>query len=454
MPSRSRALIAPVYLLACLILGGSAQGIWENMLLQLAGIGIIAWAALDRYGEPLPVRARQLLYLALAVMIIVLVQLIPLPAGTWSHLGPRQRIAEGFRALGLAIPPEPLSLDPASGLNSLLGVIPPLAVVCAMVRLRAYRPQWVAIALVAGTVTGIALGALQVASSSAELSPWYLYEETSVGKAVGFFANADHMATLLVVTIPFLAALVAAARKASMQRYSAAVAVSAGLGLLILVGLALNGSLAAYGLAFPVIAASLLIVVPAASRLRLWIVALAALLVIGAVTALETTAIGSSKLGDHASSSVQSRADLLATTSRATADFIPFGSGLGSFARVYPLYENPGQVTAIYVVHAHNDFVELALELGLAGILLELLFIAWWSVAVWRAWTTAEAGPFERAATIASGAILVHSLVDFPLRTAAIAACFGMCLALLADRRSAPVKEKAQLRRTRHREIR
>ena len=46
--------------------------------------------------------------------------------------------------------------------------------------------------------------------------------------------------------------------------------------------------------------------------------------------------------------------------------------------------------------------------------------------------------------------MLIHSFVDFPLRTAAIAAVFGMCLALLADSRGAPPKEKAELRGRRH----
>jgi hypothetical protein len=47
----------------------------------------------------------------------------------------------------------------------------------------------------------------------------------------------------------------------------------------------------------------------------------------------------------------------------------------------------------------------------------------------------------------------VHSLVDFPLRTAAIATSFAMCLALLSDSRAAPPKEKAALRRSKHREF-
>jgi len=454
MASRARAIVAPAYLFACLVLGGSAQGIWPIMLLQLGGVAMIAWAAWDKGEGPVARPAKQLLALAMLSIVVVLLQLVPLPSGLWSHLGPRARIAQDFAALGMQVPAEPLSLTPASGLSALLGIIPPLALFCAMVRLKAYRPRWMAIALVAGTVAGIGLGALQAASSNAERSPWYLYPETNLGRAVGFFANANHMGILLVATIPFLAAIVASAKSRSMQRYSAVVAVTAGLGIVVLVGLALNGSLAGYGLAVPALAASALIILPPASRLRLWVVVLAALLVVGVVTALETSAIGASKIGEHSATSVQSRSDILATTSRAIGDFMPFGSGLGSFQSVYPLYERPDQVTVTFVVHAHNDYAELILELGLAGVILILLFLAWWGIAVWRVWRTAEASPFARAAAIASAAVLVHSLVDFPMRTEAIAALFGMCLALLADSRAAPPKEEKALRRGRHREIR
>ena len=450
MLSRARVAVAPAYLFACLILGGSAQGIWQNMILQLAGVAIIAWAAMAKSDEPLSRAARQLLWLAAVAIAVVTLQMVPLPPSVWTRLGGRGVVAEGFRALGLSAPPEPLSLTPAATLNSLLGIIPPLAVICAMVRLKAYRAKWLTVALIAGTLAGIGLGALQVAAGNPLDSPLYLYEDTNWGKAVGFFANADHMATLLVVTIPFLAALIAAGKSSGMQRFSAIVAVVAGIAVLVVVGLALNGSLAGYGLALPVIVASVLIIVPPGSRLRLWVIALAAVLVIGSVAALESTAIGSSQIGVHATSSAQSRRDIAATTSRAVGDFMPFGSGLGSFRSVYALYEQPQQVTDVYVVHAHNDYLEIALELGLAGVILVLLFLAWWTAAVWRAWRTAEAGPFARAAAIASAAVLVHSIVDFPLRTAAIAACFAMCAALLADSRAAPPKEKAQLRRKRH----
>jgi O-antigen ligase len=419
-------------------------------MLQLAGLAIIAWAAANGGDSRLTPGTRQLLLIAMLAILVVALQLMPLPPEVWSRLGPRQNIAAGFDTLDLPRPLEPLSLNPASGLNSLLGVIPPLAIFCAMVRLRAYRPIWLAAALVVGTMAGVALGAVQVASSSAEPSQWYLYRQTNPGKGVGFFANADHMATLLVMTIPFLAAIVVAAKSRNKQRYSAIVSVVVALAIIILVGVVLNGSLAGYGLTLPVIAASAAIFMPRSSRMRPWIFSLAALLVVGSVAALESTAIGDTSIGAHATNAVQSRVEILSTTLRAIRDFLPFGSGFGSFHKVYPLYESWNQVTPTYVIHVHNDYAEIALELGLAGIVLIVLFLAWWAFAVMRVWRTAEAGPFARAAAIASAAVLVHSLVDFPLRTAAIAACFAMCLALLADSRAAQPKEKGELRSTRH----
>ncbi|HEX5238299.1 MAG TPA: O-antigen ligase family protein [Sphingomicrobium sp.] len=450
MHSRARQAVAPVYLFACLILGGSAQGIWQNMVLQLAGVAIIGWAAASSPAGGVAAPARHLLMIAALAIAVVGVELIPLPISLWAELGARKALAQQYGTLGIHPSALPLSLNPYGSLDSLLGVIPPLAMVCAMVRLKTYRPAWLAIALLAGTVAGILLGALQVASSHATEPPWYLYEETNIGTAVGFFANVNHMATLLVISLPFLAAIAATSRTGNVQRYSAVIALTAGGALLIVVGLALNGSLAGYGLALPVLAASALIVLRPNSRLRIWAVVTAALLLVGAVTALETTSIGGSRIGEDATTSVQSREAILSTTAEALKDFFPFGSGLGSFRSVYHLYEKPTEVTDTYVIHAHNDYVELALETGVAGLIVLALFLVWWAAAVWRVWRTAEAGPFARAASIASAAVLVHSLVDFPLRTAAISACFGMCAAFLGDRRAPRAAEASDLRPTRH----
>jgi len=447
VPSLVKSSVAPAYLLACLILGGSAQGIWQNTLLQLAGLGIIAWAAATG-DEPLPKSAQALMLILIAAFVVVVLQLIPLPTSLWAH-GLRMRIAEGYSLLGRPVPSLPLSLTPYASLSTLLAIIPPLAVFCAILRLGAFRASWLAAALLAGAVAGITLGALQVVAPGAA-SPWYLYHETNRGVAVGFFANANHMADLLVCGLPFIAALAAGGRSRNIQRYSALLIILAGAALLLVVGIALNGSLAGYTLAVPAIAASILIVAPAQRSVRLPVAIIAGLALVAAVAAMASTSIGSSRIGQEASGSVESRQEILKTTGRAIRDTMPFGSGLGSFVKVYPLYESADHVTPEYVVHAHNDYAELTLELGLAGVLLIGVFLAWWTAAARAGWRTGGGGPYARAASIASAVILVHSVVDFPLRTAAISATFAMCLALLINRRPAQRQDPADLRPARH----
>lgn len=436
-----------MYLFVCLILGGSAQGVWQNMVLQLVGIAIIAWAVASPADEPMTLPAKRLLFLSIAGIAIVAAQLVPLPPGIWNH-GARERIADGFAILGQRLPALPLSLTPYESLSTLLCLIPPLALFCAIVR-KAYRPIWLAVALLGGSIAGILLGALQV-SSPGENSPWYLYPETSHGFGVGFFANANHMASLLVVSLPFVAALAASGTSSPVQRRSAVLTVLAAVAVVLVVGIFLNGSLAGYALALPVIAASALILLRSRSPFRKVLVAVGALSILAALGALATSSIGGTSIGQSAATSVQSREQILATTSKAIADYMPFGSGLGSFLRVYRTYESPDSVWSEYVIHAHNDYAELALELGVPGIILMLLFLFWWGTAVINVWRTGRAGPFGRAASIASAAVLVHSLVDFPLRTAAISACFAMCIALLTEPRQPEPTEPGDLRPTRH----
>jgi O-antigen ligase len=134
---------------------------------------------------------------------------------------------------------------------------------------------------------------------------------------------------------------------------------------------------------------------------------------------------------DQAASATGARSQLWATTGQAIKDSFPFGTGLGSVQSVYHRYEKPDQVTKSYVNHAHNDYLELALELGLGGILLMVGFLTWWGIVATRIWVSSYGSPFGRAATIATAAILVHSFVDFPLRTGAISAIFGACIGLM-----------------------
>ena len=88
MLSRGRSFVAPAYLFACLVLGGSVQGIWQNMMLQLAGVAIIAWAAMNAGGGAGTAGEAAAGYRDRDNCASIAIQLIPLPASLWSHLGP------------------------------------------------------------------------------------------------------------------------------------------------------------------------------------------------------------------------------------------------------------------------------------------------------------------------------------------------------------------------------
>ena len=116
MASRMREAVVPAYLLLCLLLGGSVQGVWFNMILQLVGLAIVAWAALGSDERPLIQPAWNLLLLILLGLAVIALQLVPLPASIWPHLGGRERLAAGFSILGVSTPPVGISLAPHGGI--------------------------------------------------------------------------------------------------------------------------------------------------------------------------------------------------------------------------------------------------------------------------------------------------------------------------------------------------
>lgn len=430
--SASRAII-PVYLAIALCLGGaSAAGLESNMLLQLLAIPLLVWGLMASSEAPLTPPSRQLLALLVGLLSVLVVQLIPLPPAIWANLPGRERVIEGRAMLGLALPWMPLSLNPMRTLSSLLWLLPAIAVLVATVRVNRARPAAIAWVIVGITLISVAIGALQSASS--EGSPWYFYRITNSGVGTGFFANANHMATLFLVSVPFLAALFLEMKRRRSGRGSSAVAIAFAIALLIIfVGLALNRSLAGIGLAVPVLAASALLLLARKKALSGWWVGLLALLVLASAAAVFTAPFGNNLTSQGAADSDDSRFTSFRIGLRASADFMPAGSGVGTFGEIYPMYEDPAAVTPFFMNHVHGDYIEVALETGVLGLLLILLFLLWWTrrtIAIWRA---DQPNHFVRAATIASGAMLAHSLVDYPLRTAALSALFALCCALMAE---------------------
>lgn len=444
---RVRQFVVPAYLGLCLMLGGSAQGVLGNLLLQLGAVALLAWAALTRTPSVLTDHARFLRWLGAAAVLLVALQLLPLPPTLWTVLPGREPLAGGYRLLGRELPWLPWSLTPYDTIASGLGLLPPLAVLAGVLRLGAYRARYLALAIVLGTIAGVLLGAVQVSSRSA-----YLYSFTSRGQAAGFFANANYMGTLLLAAVPFALALlgkVRAGRGHLWRRRLGVYSVLGGAIAMLLLGLALNRSMAAMLLSVPVLLASGALLAGPDSRVRLALVGAA--LLAGVLGSIALASMPGLARGE-AAVSVSTRQDIYARSLQIAGDMFPAGAGLGAFARVYPSYENPDAVDWVYVNHVHNDYLEVVLEAGLPGALLVLAFLYWWVRRSVQIWHSPVSGGFAKAATVASGAILAHSAVDFPIRTAAIAAVFAAAVALMAEPRvrRTPEREGVRTRPARH----
>ena len=124
-----------------------------------------------------------------------------------------------------------------------------------------------------------------------------------------------------------------------------------------------------------------------------------------------------------------SRRDFLVNGLHILRDFAPLGTGLGSFTQIYRWYENPALAGLTFVNHAHDDWLELLIEGGVLAVMPLVAFFAWlrarW-LAEWR-----HGGAVRQVAPLCIAIEMAHSLVDYPLRTAALAGLFAVCCAMI-----------------------
>ena len=112
-------------------------------------------------------------------------------------------------------------------------------------------------------------------------------------------------------------------------------------------------------------------------------------------------------------------------------DFPLFGTGLGTFAFVYPLYEE--EAIPARLSHAHNDYLEYFSELGIIGFALlmgGILFLLVRSVIAWRVRHHPQVKGLALGGIIAIIIILIHSITDFNLHIPANKLLFSVVLSL------------------------
>jgi O-antigen ligase len=435
-----RHWLAASWLWLCLILGGASQGgMIANLLLQ-AGAALFFAAWLWRGGrQRLGESERIPLALVVAAMAWIAIMFVPLPPTIWQILPGRDFVADGYKLLGMDLPWLSMAMAPERAVRSFLGLLAPLAAFFLVRRMDGFDLRRMIAGIVAIAAASAALGLIQQATG--ENSVLRFYSPTNRDVPVGMFANSNHLAVFLGCCLPLAAAWVATAkpeRKPKRNHLIALSVLAAFLALTLIVGRSLAG------LAFLILAsigaAHILWGRFASGRAKTAFLAgilIAAILAVGSLTAIGSGAIGS-KFEDVPNS----RGTMTPVTIEAGNSLAPIGGGLGSFTPIYAMHQPDRYTSTIWVNHAHNDYAEIWLELGLPGIIMVLLFLAWFAQQGWGLWQRRDDPEtlIAQAAWMAGALLLLHSMVDYPLRTAALAAFFAAMVALVCGPTNPPKK--------------
>lgn len=429
----SRAYLLPVaYVTFIIVLGGGSRS--DIMTLPLLrGVAVAAlvvilatarWNDIRRY----PVLA----FLGAASLILAGLHLLPLPPALWQALPGHDLIARIDTALATQGTWRPLSIAPPQTSNALFALTVPFSVLVLLMRYpRPDREALVAPLILLGVLSGL-IGLLQIAGGPS--SRFYFYDITNIGSPVGLFSNRNHQAVFIATMFPMLAVWGSRAttslQHARFRMTIAAVGAALLLPLLLVLGsrgglaiglMGIGGAALLFkrpqnrlaprrtgGRNFPLIPISLSVM---------------AIAVLGLVTILSSRAESLSRLMGN-----DEVEELRILTFRPVleliAEYMPFGSGLGTFVEAFQRDEPAFMLQPTYFNHAHDDFLELAVTGGLPAIALIALGLIWAARQSLRAWRKSPTGQPDRLARLGSVIVAIlasASVVDYPLRTPALA---------------------------------
>ena len=403
--------------------GGVAYGL-ANLMVQLTALALIAGgreACLQFWREaPLVLKL-----LIAATLLLPIIMLVPMPIELWQDLPGRGLAGETLTLLGVNNW-RAASLDPARTMVALTGLITPLALLAighTVARRRLVQLGWGVVAL---GIANFMLGVPQVLS---EGQVALLYPENPMpGVLFGTFANRNSTGLFLVACLTLALLL----PSLSPERWFSGMRVA--LAFLLALAAILTGSRSAMALmAVPLVLAALRrlsqspVRLPSRSTLWLGFGALA----LTAVTAFVVLpGSRAERAFDRFAQVEDARSYIWEDTTFAAQRYWPLGAGMGTFDEVFQADESLENLTERKPGRAHNDYLEVAVEAGLPG----LLMIAGWLLLIF--WLSIKArGSPDRWIAWSGSAILIsiaaQSAVDYPLRNQAILAVAAFALLLL-----------------------
>ncbi len=437
--SRTAILLPAILLVSAVVIGGQADALpWTDMLLQLlaviVGVGIVS-RKIERDGERLRTLSHVYIVLLFAIGFL---HLVPIPWSLWSSLNPSDQARQVLTELDIASGWRSYTLDPHGAFTYLLVLLPPVAMFLAVSRMGMNdRVKMIGIVVLLAVISAL-LGLMQFASDTRNL---YFYDVTHLGYSVGFFANRNHHTDLLIVGLLLGSALFLGPLHARFDKDKLRWVMLATLVILMLTSILATGSRAGFALAvFAGIAIMLQFIGFGRGAFLPFMVVSMLLLFLLAMAAFSGNTLFVETLARFERDD-ELRFEVWPIIIGHVGEYMPFGTGIGSFVPVYGSQEPLQQVDSSFLNHAHNDYLEVALEAGIPGIILILLFIGLFALAAVRSVRLAGDGAYSAIAKMAAVGVVVflgHAVFDYSLRTTSLSVVFALLCGLLMPMPKSP----------------
>lgn len=407
--------------------GGSSRGTGPGeVIAQLAAIPMLAWAILALAGTGGGRLPRVPLLAGMAIVAAMALQQLPIPLAWWNAPTARTALGGDLAVAGVDLDAH-WSLAPLASERALWSLLPALAVFSGSLVLPAAHLRRLLLLVVALGVASLLLGTVQMLlPRSSALNPFPQWAPAFNG----VFENPNHQASLLALCCTIIAALPWGSRDGSRHLRRSAPAWIA-MGTLAFLAVPLTGSRAGIGLAVVGVAFALAVrhahrVAPLSRRGVLLAASVVCATVVAAGAWLQPQVTGSVRWA------------LVEATAAMARDHAPLGAGTGTFTRWFDQSAPSGLVQWEYFNHAHDEYVQWWFELGAAGIACMLavlvVLVACRPGLAWKG--SGERRGVALAGWLGCTLLLLHSLVDYPLRTPGLMAVAALLAgAMCAGRR-------------------
>ncbi len=432
-------ILVAMALFAPLIRGGNRA--FPLMILELVALaGLFVALVPSSMRKRIPPAAAIVAGLAAAIPLL---GLIPLPPSLWAAIPGRGAFADAIALSGEGDRWRALSLAPFETEYAGLALLPPLAAFFLTLTLSADKLRALTRVVVLVAVIEAILGMLQYGAAGGQLADF---------RASGTYVNPNHFAGLMLMALPLAMMSLALdvgerlrARRFSKGIVDATKRMLAAKGtrvmlwlfaiVLILLALMFSRSRAGISIGAAGIALTALACAPRVGGPRAYgalglglTLALGFAIAIGFVPVLDRFGVQDTVEAG--------RAEIFAGALDMAGSYFPLGSGMGTFATLYPPFQ-PTDITAL-IHRAHNDYIEWLVEGGVLAALAILAAVALYVARVIILVRQPEKDAtraLQLAAAVSVLLIAAHGMVDFNFRIPANALIFAMLAGVVVARR-------------------